>query len=230
MILTRQPTFTTNTLIILGCFAVGFLFAYVGLLVLSSALFSLGLCRHQGLASTPKLLRMACHVILALATGVLCVLSAPVIFQFVSWILPLFGCSTLSFVQGYCQMRVNPLWHLMWFSAGLPLGMWVLGAWMRRKHRRSLAGTNDLVANPQIPPAMLDTLKPNRRWFWLRRRTLLFCADLCCPGGVVGGNNTADGNSTTSLVDHAAGGNSTTSLANRAAGGRYTTSLVNHTT
>jgi hypothetical protein len=161
----------------------GFLFGYVGLLVLSFALFSLGLCCNQGLALTPKLLRMARYVILALATGVLCVLSAPAVFQFVSWTLPLLGCSTLSFVQGYCQMRATPLWHLMWFSAGLPLGMWVLGAWVRRTRRGNAVPANGSKAKPTMPQGTGDTLASHRRQFPFRRRPLWLVVLLCAVLG-----------------------------------------------
>ena len=110
------------------------IFVYFGLLLLSLVLFSIGICRHGRFPAIKTLPLLVLYLVLALATGTICVFSAPFFFQLVIRILRLFGSPTLPFAQAYFQMRMVPLWSLMWFSAGLPLGTWALRAWMRYCH------------------------------------------------------------------------------------------------
>ena len=117
--------------------------AYFGLLVLSLVQFFIGVRRQRGFSAVRTLPFLVLYLAFVLAAGTICLFSVPFIFQLITRTMTFFGCSTLRVVHTYCEMRYVPLWGWMGFSGGLPVGTWVLLAWMRCTYLSSVIGAND---------------------------------------------------------------------------------------
>jgi hypothetical protein len=130
------------------------IFVYWCLLALSCAMFSIGICRHAGFSAIRTLPLLVLYLVFALATGTICRFLDPFLCQLVVRTSTHFGRSALPFAHAYYQIRLVPLWNLIWFSAGLPLGTWALYAWVRRTRLWSTA----MPDNSELKPS--NTIRP----------------------------------------------------------------------